>query len=631
MDSSKNNIAFTLAYDCIFNSQTVSVSLYKIVYLDEKIIYNISYTDGDKQYICPTGSIESRIGNYRNGMIDLQSFYIFLSKNGDDIMILFDYILSYVKSKEGERKFDFEVEHINPDPGQKPKKSDIAMYSYAIALFTFYYNYLSTDIITDFNPDYKRIMLTYQDEDKAIFKQIKKDKNVDKLYFACTGTLTTKHKIGQKLTMLTLLESQNLFDPNSMLWKELYIQFKLSDLIVNGISNGFALISSWFIIDKSKDTHKLFDGALQINRIRNSKLAESIVDVLSEAKLQMQEIDKEVGHYYRQINNNMYVLDERIDDDIDYAKENIILSNVVLITIMQDLGNTFFNTIVNTKNMFSKGNAHEFDKYMFELCYNLYCLNTKVYTIHGDLHLKNLIISDTCETDKKIVFQLEDEKYVFPNTNKKHLCIIDFGHAICNAEYVNSFRRVHNRDMFLTSQIDSLLSYLYYINPVYKQYNDVFRKKIEYHYWAFFKILTALDVHSVTSNLLTLIKKHKSIGSISRDASDLIRDINESCNYYVINVVELLLNMNINDYSTVEEIEWPNMYIIKKHFAKYKSVDASTVDKDANIINYNKKITHSLYKQTQFPPKLTKQATKEQTRQRKKYDTDTEMMFGSIR
>jgi flagellum-specific peptidoglycan hydrolase FlgJ len=72
------------------------------------------------------------------------------------------------------------------------------------------------------------------------------------------------------------------------------------------------------------------------------------------------------------------------------------------------------------------------------------------------------------------------------------------------------------------------------------------------------------------------------------------------------------------------------MYIIKKHFAKYKSVDAA-IDKDANIINYNKKITHSLYKQTQFPPKLTKQATKEQTRQRKKYDTDTEMMFGSIR
>jgi hypothetical protein len=186
--------------------------------------------------------------------------------------------------------------------------------------------------------------------------------------------------------------------------------------------------------------------------------------------------------------------------------------------------------------------------------------------------------------------------------------------------------------MFLTSQIDGLSSYLYYVNPEYKQYDDVFRKKIEYHYWAFFKILTVLDMYSVTSSILALIKKHKGIGPISRDASDLISDINESCNYYVINVVELLLNMNINDYSTVEEIEWPNLYIIKKHFAKYKSAKETTpVDKDANIINYNKKITNSLYKQTQFPIKLTKQATKEQTKQRKKYDTDTEMMFGSIR
>jgi hypothetical protein len=631
MDPSKNNIAFTLAYDCIFNSQTVEVSLYKIVYIDEKVIYNISYTDNDKKYICPTGSIKSHIGNYRNGMIDVSTFRAFLAKN-DSVKELFERILTYVKDREGERKFDFEVEYIK-QPSRKKASRDsstvdntAAQFTYAIALFTFYYNYLSNEITTDFNPDYKRIMITYQDEDRKVFKDIKKHKDATTLYFACTGTLETKHKIGQKLTMLTLSESQNLFDPNSMLWKELYIQFKLSDLVVNGISNGFALISSWFIID-NEHTHKLFDGVRQLGRIRNSKLAEGVVKVLSNAKLRMKEIDREVGSYYREINDKMHVLDTRINNDVKYAKENIILSNVVLTTIMQDLGNTFFNTVINTQNMFSRSNSAEFDKYMFELCYNLYCLNTKVYAIHGDLHLNNLIISDTCERDStNIVFQIEDEKYVFPNTSKKHLCIIDFGHTICNAEHVSSFRQVHDRDKFLSTQIDDLLRYLYSIYKDYKDHNDVFRKKLQYHYWAFFKILTALDIYIVTTGISSMMKHHKGIGSVSREASDLVHDIKKSCDYYLINYVELLLGMS--DYSTIEEVPWPNIDIIKKHFAKYKSTKIST---GAIVINYNKKVVHSLYKQTQFPPKFIKQATKEQTKQRKKYDIDTEMMFGSIK
>ena len=43
--------------------------------------------------------------------------------------------------------------------------------------------------------------------------------------------------------------------------------------------------------------------------------------------------------------------------------------------------------------MFDKDNFGIFTKYMFQICYNLYCLNSKLYTIHGDLHLNNITLN----------------------------------------------------------------------------------------------------------------------------------------------------------------------------------------------------------------------------------------------
>jgi hypothetical protein len=43
--------------------------------------------------------------------------------------------------------------------------------------------------------------------------------------------------------------------------------------------------------------------------------------------------------------------------------------------------------------MFSQENSANFKKYIFQLCYNIYCFNEKLNIIHGDLHMNNITLN----------------------------------------------------------------------------------------------------------------------------------------------------------------------------------------------------------------------------------------------
>ena len=50
----------------------------------------------------------------------------------------------------------------------------------------------------------------------------------------------------------------------------------------------------------------------------------------------------------------------------------------------------YYNNLIG--NPFVESSHKIFNKYMFDICYNLYCMNSLSGLIHGDLHLNNVTL-----------------------------------------------------------------------------------------------------------------------------------------------------------------------------------------------------------------------------------------------
>jgi hypothetical protein len=297
------------------------------------------------------------------------------------------------------------------------------------------------------NKEFEKIMRIYVKKDMEFFKEIhaKFIDNCAIFKYICSNVINSPkvflydlNKIGQKITILYETELNNIHDIKYDIWKEISINEKISKLVKDNITNGFPLMGPHFLI-KTNKVINLFDNPEQYKKIEQSEIATTVKTLLDRA-ISTLNTDVVKKHKRKNINNikninnfinftktkdhnyaqdytqadEFWLLRNNIKHDITHA-DNFIITNTAINMISEHAGRTFYDICVDNNNkIFADSEFATFNKYMFQICYNLYCLNTKVHCIHRDLHMNNIIISplfnDAVEIDVVVVISKKKQK-----------------------------------------------------------------------------------------------------------------------------------------------------------------------------------------------------------------------------
>lgn len=638
---------FSLAYfEMTHRRENIKLKTY------DKSGYQIPGSSTKSRYFTIGPSYSSKDGEYRAGMISYDNINII--KSTPIIQNIFQDIFEYINKKSIQRGWVFLKEYFFPTDEKKIIQNELEYNSFQIQFelfnltwFNTMYNLYLNFVENHINNKFKKIMFKHSKEDLVFFKSLIKKYSIEQmelLRYLSNNVLTgkvlksrSKNKIGQKIIPLSIAEAQNPFDIRYKPWCEYLISLYLSDFIVNKISPGFFITNSWFYIKNSRKG--LYDNDIQYEKMHRSDLAIQITELLTRAQIYTQEniinkkklnktINKTINTY---ISEKFKILHNKIQDPVDYAKEEIIMSNVTLCIISEYVGRTIWDVILSSKTSnyynkligepFSLAGYPIFTKYMFELCYNLYCMNSIAGIIHGDLHLNNATINsinynsstrninDIKDPREMYIIGDENEQYIFKTTGY-FLCLIDFSRSIILPEKIGNFIDPSlpktfntNKDMkqFYIDQSERLLRiYLNYTSDNESQRDDLiilFKNSFE----AVFKLLTSLDVFGFTDKLLKLFRVNdSSIIKPHINCIKLLERLNKiSQRFFIEEMNNLIANKSYE--KTVLEMEWPLQIIIKNCFYE-NSIFNTDTGEIINIFNCNNKLKYSLNKLNKYPP-----------------------------
>jgi hypothetical protein len=617
--------------------------------------FQLPGTSIKSRYFTLGPSYTSKDGEYRVGLISYSN--IVTIKSTPIVQNIFQDIIAYINKISMDRGWMLLKEYFFPTDDKKITQNEIEYNSFQLQselfaltwfniLFNVYLNFVENHI----NEKFKKIMFKYKKEDSvffnALYLQYGKEK-IELMRYMCNNVLNGrvsnqffnkplyKTKIGQKLIPLTIAESQNPFDIKYKPWREYLISIYLSNFIINNISPGFFIINSWFYIKNSRKG--LYDNDIQYEKMHRSELAVQITELLSRAQIYTHEnIGK--GNLIKNNDINSYLslkfknLYDKIQKPITYAKEDIIMSNVTLAIMSEYVGRTLWDMILLTKSSnyynkligspFSLQGYPIFSKYMFELCYNLYCMNSIAGIIHGDLHLNNATINsilykttidiNNIENPNDLyVLGDENNQYIF-KTSGYFLCIIDFSRSIILPEKINNFvdltlpktyKIINDIKGFQIEQVEKLLNlYLNYATDN-ESNKDELRILFKNSFEAVFKLLTSIDIYGITDKLLKMFKLNDN--TIIKPHKNCI-DLLEKMNTYSQEFLTLEMNKLISDKTyekNILEMEWPLLLIIKHCFYE-NLINNVKIGDIINVFNYNNKLNYSLNKLDLFPPTI---------------------------
>ena len=616
-------------------------------------------TNVNIKYFAVGGSYISKDGEYRANIISVSNI-IYIDSN-PNLKKIIENITSYLKENLSKRKFILSKEYFFSTDEQKLIEPTIEYYSYTLGSVLFTYAWINLMINIDLNivennlnEKYQNIMLKHKDDDLKYYRELKKNypvNDIEELRNLIGHIKQSKGdiyagatKLGQKIIPLSIAEAQNPFNIRYNPWREYLISLHLSDLVINYVTPGFFITNAWFYI---KNTRKgLFDNEIQYEKMYKSELAEQITNLLTRADYYTREnIDTKLKNAKNikkpnkivdsWITNKFKILSKKIQDPIDYAKEEIIMSNIALVFISEYVGRTILDVITLCKTSkyynsligdpFTVSGYKYFTKYMFDICYNLYCMNSISGVIHGDLHLNNATLNSSLYKSARDINDIknptvlyvlgdsETEQFIF-STVIYNTCIIDFSRSIILPEKLEQFRDkslpksyslVTNIKEFHMEQVDRLLNiYINFTSDSAYNIDDLrimFKNKFE----AVFKLMTSADIYGFTQKLLTIFDiGDKTIIVPHKICIDLIKKINKTAEHFItVEMNKLILDNNYE--KTILEMEWPIFTIIKSCF--YESTILN--NKPGNIIeafNINNKLTYSLTKLDTFPEIITK-------------------------
>lgn len=512
------------------------------------------------------------------------------------------------------------------------------------------YNHIIGLTEAHMNSDFYDIMFANLNEDIKFIKTLSEkygDEYLEKFRIALTvlpdplfiADKTRFLTVGFKMIPLNVNESKNPFDIRYKPWRELHINNAISDLVINKITPGLPFHGSYYYV---RNTRKgLYDNKSQYNRIKNSELAKDIVKDLMNAqrgamfamdigRMEKYAIDlinlndpdetnedlegttittlngslppNEKNNTEQKspyINTKFRALGEKISQPIEYATDEIIMSDTSLILVSEHVGRTVGDTIklleknhqlnVMMGHPLSDGGYQYFAKYIFEILYTLLAVNKHFGIIHGDLHLNNATIGflhQKAPENSFVTYQLNKDinsMFVFPE-NSYYGCVIDFSRAIIHNDYYENLRNKSfppaaklSADMKKLADYDKgILTNIY--NQHFKDSQnspDMIRNLVKSNFDGFFRLMTLIDVFMFCTRLSLVITK-------SRKASTLISDLAKESMSMLIEGTSALIRGENERHDEVST-EWPIESLLKKYFAEFN--DRKKLNGSSRIID----------------------------------------------
>lgn len=590
---------------------------------------------------------------------------------------IFAEIEGYVNSRKIRRRWNLVIQYFYPSLEQESKSiqvelaiktENIHFKLLAVSWFHTIYNEMLGMTEAHSNESYREIFLAYKEEDMEFLRGLIVKVGavrIEEFRNALTQTVGKKdfspYMLGYKMIPLNVKEVQDPLKLRYRPWREYFVANKCNDLIINSICPSFPFVNDWFYIKNSKKG--LFDNVSQYERMKNSEIAKDVIHTLIEAQRgtyfaaeNLPSIVKTTEDISKWINPKFRKLSAKIDEAVGYSMENIIMSEVTLGIISEFVGRTFSDTITilnNNNTIYSQllghpltdGGFHYFAKYLFEICYALYCINTKLGILHGDFHLNNATIgaiyiphinpllmkaraaangghdADTVDVDETdddvdadvdvthkqyidiplnvisdppkerehVLYNVGETQYIYPN-NGYFGCIIDFSRAIINPNKYeiltdlslpSIYKLVSDEEKFRADETNTLVSLYVQLFPSKLRQREELAVLFKNHFDAVFKILSLLDIYMFTVRLTRIL--HKMTVPVCKKVTNLVEKIFKMSEAYISQEMNSMIDNPVKHAAKILADEWPILGIIKKCFSDFETDSAKILNLKGSI------------------------------------------------
>ena len=419
-----------LKYTYILPKTSMICTSFKANVGSTECIYGYMYSDGSQpmydslhKYLCIGGTFMSQDGEYRHRFVTFDKIEYIKTKFKYQWDLIEDLILRRMQNQLKLRVDIFypSNSHVNVNEFEENiNSSRVAIAMFILCWLGDYHKIQYKIIENHINVAYQTII--YNPDDIDVMLKMNKNttfEESEQLLRAIGSVHPVRQHDSSKTTMMGMITGQKLFpltnreitdhlDIKSNVWREHYIAVKCNDLVINLVSLSFPIFNDWFLI---QNTHPgIFDNPTQYAKFIHGKIADDMTEKLSTIDALAYE-SSELSNP-RLKSRKFGELSRMINRSIEYADDEISMSDVTLCMHSEYVGRTVRD--LPALSRISKGlfrYSSIFDKpdifagCMFEWLYGLYCTNTILGTMHGDLHINNATIHNV------FIFREEETKY----------------------------------------------------------------------------------------------------------------------------------------------------------------------------------------------------------------------------
>ena len=473
----------------------------------------------EPEYICMSSTFVSRDGEYRHRFVWYKQWIEGYENLIDALSLVEKEVLRLIGS--GLLSVDITFYPENEEyPSEYCENNRLALKIMTAALLLDACKADSGTLQNHASDNYVEVMKELYEESSEVLREAIGAKygkiKFDNLYVFVNGleNQPTRAQCGQKIMPLTVREALQINDMNYAPWREIYVARAATDLIINGIGPMFSIYNNWTFIEGTN--RHLFENDSMLDKYLRSDKAKAMADSLRTARKEGA-ADKDYS---------MTQLDAHIYDSILYAQDFILLTDIVLLSTCEHVGMTIktIPAVIRKADPVAKGLLRIYSeasmqaRYLFDLCYGVHMLHTKIGVIHADLHMNNMTIlekehqyydNDKEEFHNPVISYIagelgETETYVFPHDGF-YSCIIDFSRSIIGPTIRPQLAEEKGEDYaagFYRHQVSRALRVLHHYEPEFTKTNQEKIKALLLSYFdKMFNVMTAVDYLAIGHNM----------------------------------------------------------------------------------------------------------------------------------
>lgn len=233
--------------------------------------------------------------------------------------------------------------------------------------------------------------------------------------------------VGQKLIPASLDDITRTGDIRCKVWREIWFARRASDITLNGLCGNLPFFNQWAAV-RGTDEY-IYDNEAMHAKYAMSRAAKEAMKHLQVARRSLLAAEGLEKH------PRLQALDYEIHKGEAFAEQNVILSNITIITTTQHVGNTLgsFAVIQPTKGRPVDREDDAWRKLVFDAMYGALVLHD--LGCHADLHMQNLTVTIGMPPGGCVLYVAskkgQKDSFIVPWFGRA-TCIIDFSRSIIN-------------------------------------------------------------------------------------------------------------------------------------------------------------------------------------------------------